>query len=126
MEIGTVRKRCKLLGLSFSECHTFLLSLGFRECVVNLSSFYKLKLKSTRFENCKLHEVDFVESDLTSASFVGSDLMGAVFDRTILDKCDFRNSFNYLIDLEKNRAKKAKFSANGLSGLLYKYDIIVD
>jgi hypothetical protein len=40
-----------------------------------------------------------------------------------LEKTDFRSSFNYSIDPEVNRIKKAKFDRAGLAGLLDKYDL---
>ena len=48
------------------------------------------------------------------------------FAGTILEKVDFRTAFNYSIDLERNRIKKARFSAKGVVGLLDKYDIDID
>jgi hypothetical protein len=52
--------------------------------------------------------------------------MGATFESTIIEKADFRTSFNYSIDPEKNRIKKARFSLAGIAGLLDKYDIEID
>jgi len=52
--------------------------------------------------------------------------MRAAFENTILEKADFRTSFNYSIDPEKNRIRKARFSLAGISGLLDKYDIEID
>lgn len=49
----------------------------------------------------------------------------AVFENTNLEKADFTTSYNYDIDPEKNRMKKAKFLQNGLHGLLLKYDLVV-
>ena len=39
---------------------------------------------------------------------------------------DFKTSYNYSIDPEVNSIKKAKFSLEGISGLLYKYDIVIE
>ena len=50
----------------------------------------------------------------------------ATFSHTILEKADFRTSFNYSINPEINRIKKAKFSLIGIAGLLDKYDIEID
>ncbi len=119
-------KNCKLLGLHFDNCHTFLFAVGFEDCILNLSSFYKLNLKKTLFTNCSLHEVDFTEADLSQSSFDNCDLMGATFDHTIIEKADFRTSFNYIIDPEANRIKKAKFSSSGIAGLLNKYNIEIE
>jgi uncharacterized protein YjbI with pentapeptide repeats len=82
-----------------------------------------LKCKKTTFKNCTLHEVDFTESDLTSSVFDNCDFAGALFENTILEKADFTSSFNYSINPDINKIKKAKFSASGVLGLLGKYDI---
>jgi uncharacterized protein YjbI with pentapeptide repeats len=118
-------KECKLLGLHFEHCNGFLFSADFEDCTLHLSSFYKLSLKKTRFKNCNLQEVDFAECDLSSSIFDNCDLARAKFERTILKKADFRTSYNYSIDPEKNRIAKAKFSITGIVGLLDKYDIEV-
>lgn len=115
-----------MLGLRFDLCNDFLLSFQFKECTLNLSSFYGLKLKKLRFVNCKLQEVDFTETDLTASIFDSCDLQRAIFDRSTLDKVDFRTAYNFGIDPERNKLGKARFSVNGVVGLLGKYDIVVD
>jgi uncharacterized protein YjbI with pentapeptide repeats len=114
---------CKLLGVRFDECNEFLFSVHFENCMLKFSSFHKLKLKQTRFQTCNLQEVDLAEADLTGSVFETCDLQRTLFDHTNLEKVDFRSSFNYSIDPEKNRIKKAKFSHEGAWGLLDKYDI---
>jgi uncharacterized protein YjbI with pentapeptide repeats len=100
--------------------------LGFEECHLNLSSFYKLKLRNTRFINCSLQEADFTETDLTAAKFENCDLQRTMFANTNLEKADFRTAFNYSIDPELNRIKKARFSMPGVLGLLSKYNIDIE
>ena len=117
---------CKMLGLRFDTCTGFGISFSFEGCQLNHSSFYKIKLKKTLFKDSQLQETDFVEADLTHAVFDNCDLIQTVFDRTILEKADFRTSYNYSINPETNRIKKAKFSVLGLSGLLDKYDIVIE
>ena len=117
---------CKLLGLHFENCDDFLFEVDFDNCVISLSSFYKLKLKKTRFKNSNLSEVDFTETDLTSSVLDNCDLAGAKFERTILEKADLRTSHNYSIDPEINKIKKAKFSIHAIAGLLDKYDIEIE
>jgi fluoroquinolone resistance protein len=117
---------CKMLGLHFDNCNAFLLSVNFEGCQLNLSSFYQLSLKNSLFKNCTLHEVDFSEADLTSATLYNCDLAGAIFDQTSLEKADLRYSYNFSIDPEKNRIRKAKFSQEYVAGLLYKHDISVE
>ena len=117
---------CKLLGLHFEGCNNFLFAVDFDTCFLNLSSFYKLGLKKMKFKDCSLHEVDFTESDLNTATFDNCDLAHATFDRTNLEKTDFRTSFNYSIDPEANKIKGAKFSLNGIPGLLHRYNIEIE
>lgn len=116
-------KDCKLLGLHFENCSEFLFAVGFQNCVLNFSCFYKRNLKKTEFINSSLHETDFTEADLTGAVFDNSDLRMAVFANTVLEKADLRTAHNYSIDPDSNRIKKAKFSMDGIAGLLHKYDI---
>lgn len=117
---------CKLLGLHFDQCNPFLFDVSFSHCNLNLASFYRLKMKKARFDSCNLRECDFSECDLSSAIFNESDLLDATFDNTILEKSDFRNARYYQIDPERNHIKKAKFSSDGLSGLLLKYDLEIE
>ena len=58
--------------------------------------------------------------------FDNCNLLQAIFDHTVLEKADFRTSYNYSIDPEINRMKKARFSISGISGLLDKYDIDIE
>ena len=117
---------CKLMGLRFEDCNQFLFTVTFTNCLLNLSTFYKLKLKNTRFANCSMQEVDFTEADLTAAEFNNCNLLHAVFDNSILEKADLRTAINFSIDPERNKIKKAKFSMSSLSGLLHKYDLIIE
>ena len=70
--------------------------------------------------------MDFSEADLTGVVFDNCDLTKAIFDQTNLEKVDFRTSYNYSIDPEKNRIHKARFSASDIAGLLDKYDIHIE
>ncbi len=114
---------CKMNGLRFDTCNDFALSFRFENCNLDHSTFYKSRIKNTTFINCQLMETDFTACDLTEAFFDKCDMQGAVFERTILVKADLRTSYNYSIDPENNRIKKAKFSLSGLGGLLEKYEI---
>jgi uncharacterized protein YjbI with pentapeptide repeats len=115
-----------MLGLRFDTCNEFGLSFSFDSCQLNHSSFYKTKIKKTIFKNSQLQEVDFAACGLTSAVFENCDLSGAVFENTDIEKADFRTSYNYSIDPEINRITKARFSILGVSGLLEKYNIIIE
>ncbi len=119
-------KECKLLGLRFDQCSGFGLAMRFENCQLRHSSFYKCIMKKTPFQNCQLQEVDFSNADLSFSLFDFCDLQGAIFDSTNLDRSDFRTAHNFTIDPENNRIRKAKFSLNGVIGLLDKYDLIIE
>lgn len=116
---------CKLLGLHFGDCDRVLFSVSFTDCILNYSSFFKMPLKKTTLKNCQVHEADLTETDLSATIFDNCDLQKTLFERTNLEKADLRTSYNYSIDPEKNKLKKARFSMQGLAGLLHKYDIVV-
>ncbi len=117
---------CKLVGVMFEGCNTFSLAMKFEHCQLNLSSFYKLNLRNSQFSHCALREVDFSEADLTAMHFNNCDLSGAIFSNTCLAKSDFRSAVNYGFDPALNNIKGARFSIQGLPGLLQKFGIIVE
>lgn len=114
---------CKMLGLQFENCNDLLLTISFFNCTLNHSLFSGIDLKKTTFEKSILHEVDFANTDLYKSVFKGCDLQNSLFVNTNLQESDFTGSFNYLIDPEINRIRKAKFDLPGVLGLLAKYDI---
>ena len=116
----------KIIGVDFSVATDLLLSVKFEKCSLEFSHFYKKKLKKTLFIDCNIKEANFTETDLTGSAFIQCDLLNTVFDRTILHSVDFRTSFNYTIDPSVNVIKKARFSYQGVIGLLYKHDIIIE
>lgn len=116
----------KILGLRFETCNEFGLSFSFQGCLLNHTSFYKTKIKKTIFKDTQLQETDFTECDLSGAIFDNCNMTHAVFNYTNLERADFRTSYNYSIDPEINKIKNAKFSLSGISGLLDKYDIVIE
>ena len=122
----TTFTECKLTGLHFEDCSEFLFSPAFHHCILQFSSFAGRKLKNFTFKYCNLQEVDFTGADLTGVLFDHCDLARAHFEHTVLERADFRTAYNYTIDLELNRLKKARFSSAGLAGLLDKYDLDIE
>lgn len=57
--------------------------------------------------------IDFTECDLKNSIFDNGDLAGAIFADTVMGKTDFRTSFNFSIDPENSKRKKARFSKYG-------------
>lgn len=121
-----VFKDSKMLGLRFDTINPFGLAVQFEACQLNHSSFFRLKLRKTKFKNCQMEGVDFGECDLTDAVFDNSNLLQAVFDSSILEKSDFRTAYNVSLDPERNKLKKARFAQSNIGGLLDKYQIQID
>ena len=116
---------CKLIGLRFDACNTFLFAATFINCRLDFSSFYQMDAQKTNFQSCSLQEVDFSEANLNSVSFKDCDFTKALFNQTNLEKSDFTTARNFSIDPELNKMNKAKFLTNNLQGLLLKYNLIV-
>ena len=80
-------------------------------------------MPKTKCNSCSMKEVTFTGSNLTQSSFENCNLDSAIFNDTLLAGVDFTSAYNYKIDPEFNSMKKAKFSMQGIPGLLEKYDI---
>ncbi|MDP4292010.1 MAG: pentapeptide repeat-containing protein [Bacteroidota bacterium] len=119
-------KNCKLIGVDFSNCKDFLFCVSFENCILDYVYFFKKKLRDTIFKRCSIREANFADTDLTNAVFADCDLSMTQFEKSNLNGADFTSAYNYTIDPELNRMKNAKFSVNGLAGLLCKYEIIVE
>ncbi len=122
---GVQFTRCDFTAVNFAMTDQVIFEFHFKDCLLDYAKFYALKLKKMQFINCSMIAVDFMGSDLTEVLFDNCNLRRAVFIDTIALKADFYTSYDYTIDPEKNKLKKAIFSSDGLKGLLEKYDIIV-
>ena len=119
-------RHCKLSGVNFTKSQDFLLEMHFDGCMLDNAVFFRKKNKKANFTDCSMVETDFTEADLTDAKFNNCNLNRAFFSQTILKNADFRTSYNFTIDPDSNFIKKARFSVQGLPGLLAKYDIRID
>lgn len=118
--------RCKMLGLQLHECNQLGFTPLFDECILNNSSFFRVKMKGVVFRKDSFREADFTDADLSRSTFTDCDFRDALFDDTNLEKADLTTAFGYSLDPEKNRIKKATFSLGGLSGLLTKWNIKIE
>lgn len=116
---------CDFTGVNFSMCDPLLFQVEFKDCLLDYAKFYTLKIKGAIFTNCSLIAADFMKTDLTGVVFDNCNLHKSVFVDAIANKADFTTSYNFSIDPERIKLKKAMFSQAGLKGLLHKYDIIV-
>jgi uncharacterized protein YjbI with pentapeptide repeats len=122
---GAFFTNCNFTSVNFAMTDQVLYEFNFKDCLLDYAKFYALKLKKMQFTNCSMIAVDFMGSDLTEVLFDNCNLRRAVFIDTIANKADFYTSYDYTIDPEKNKLKKAIFSVDGLKGLLEKYDLVI-
>lgn len=122
---GVFFTKCNFTNVNFAMTDQVIFDFGFKDCLLDYAKFYALKLKKMQFINCSLVAADFMGCDLTEAVFDFCNLRHAVFIDTIAEKADFTTSYDFVIDPEQNKLKKARFSVEGLKGLLAKYDIVV-
>jgi uncharacterized protein YjbI with pentapeptide repeats len=116
---------CDFTGVNFAMLDTLLFKFGFKDCTLDYTKFYTLKFRSTIFENCSIVAADFMNADITGVMFNNCNLHKSVFTDTVANKTDFSTSYNFTIDPEKNKLKKAVFSEAGLKGLLTRYEIVI-
>jgi fluoroquinolone resistance protein len=119
-------KKCKVLGVHFENCKDFRFSINLTSCLLDHSSFYRKKLKSTKLVDCSLIDVDFSEADLSKAQFNNCNLSGAKFENTNLSECDFRGAINFSINPGMNTLFKTKFSKEGIVGLVDYLSIVIE
>lgn len=116
---------CAAEEVNFSMCDKLIFEIHFNDCRLDFAKFYTLKINGTTFQDCSMIAVDFMKADLTGVLFDNCDLHKTLFMNSILNKADLRTSYNYTLDPEKNKVKKAIFSLGGVKGLLAKHDISV-
>lgn len=116
---------CKMLGLRFDSCKSFLFKITCKESRLDFSSFSGMKLEGCTFNDCQMNQVDFFQSNLIGIQLANCDLKESIFSNSNLEGVDFSSSRNYNIDPDQNKIKKAIFSIEGILGLLSKYDIEV-
>jgi uncharacterized protein YjbI with pentapeptide repeats len=116
---------CKLIGIAFHEADDFLFQVQFTDCTLDFASFSYKKMPKTQFTTCSLKEVTFQGTQLQQAVFTDCDLQLTLFNETNLSGADFTSARNFSIDPDYNTLKDAHFLANGLAGLLTKYDLSI-
>lgn len=118
-------KDSKIMGFDWTKARS-VRSLAFERCDVSYSDFSYLKLPELKLLDCVAHEVNFSETDLTDSIFTKTDFLKSIFSGTNLSQADFRTSFNYWIDTNFNKVKKAQFSLPEATSLLRSLDIILE
>lgn len=79
---------CKMTDVNFAMCDKFIFEVHFKDCILDFSKFYALKMKGTTFTNTSLVAVDFMSTNLTEVLFSNCDLYRSEFEKAIADKAD--------------------------------------
>lgn len=105
---------CMIIGISWSDLvkgkTLFLPFYTFEQCTLKYNVFYQLKLKSFNFNACDLSGSFFEKCTLSKSNFSYCNLKDTQFIENDLTGADFRHALNYLISIETNKLKAAKFS----------------
>lgn len=117
---------CEVRGVDFGLCRKFGFSATFRGCHLSFCSFHELKMPKAVFAGSVMKECFFSECDLSRVDFSECDLERTLFERCSLEKADFRTAFQYTIDPAINRMRGARFSHDGLEGLLVQYGLEIE
>jgi uncharacterized protein YjbI with pentapeptide repeats len=116
---------CDFTEVNFAMLDSLLFGFGFTHCTLDYAKFYTLKMPGTVFTSCSIVAADFMAADISSVRFDNCNLHKSIFLDTIANKADFSTSYNFVIDPDKNKLKKAIFSTDGLKGLLTKFDLVI-
>jgi fluoroquinolone resistance protein len=117
---------CKLVGLNFNRVKDFGFCITTNNCNLSYATFERKKLNKSKFNDCLMKGGNFTQTDLSSSIISNCDFTEALFEQTNIEGVDFTTNINFLIDPSINKVKKTKFSRHHLSGLLYRYPIIIE
>jgi fluoroquinolone resistance protein len=115
----------KIMGFDWTKAKSVRL-LEFNNCNISYSNFSYLKLPHLKLIKCVAQETNFCDTDLQESIFTNTDFSKAVFLNTNLTKADFLFAYNYGIDVNANKIKKAKFSLPEAASLLRSFDIEIE
>jgi fluoroquinolone resistance protein len=120
-----VFEKCKVVGVDWTEKYRYKVQLEFYESLLNYSNFSNIELKNFVLEDSTALEVDFIDTSMIKANCKGTDFTGSIFLRTNLNEADFRAAKHYLINIQNNKVKKAKFSLPEALNLLAPFEIVL-
>jgi len=123
---GNQFEECKIVGGDFSKCDPMFLSLSFKHCLINMSNFSDLKLKSTSFVGSVIRETHFNHTYLSGADFSDCDLSSTLFHQSDLTQSNFLTAFNFSINPLTNKLKGARFSKETALNLLSYLGIVLE
>ncbi|HEX8576556.1 MAG TPA: pentapeptide repeat-containing protein [Flavobacterium sp.] len=83
---------CSIKDVNFAMCDPFIFEIHFKNCTLDFSKFYTLKIKGATFTHCSLVAVDFMSADLTAVHFDNCDLYRTEFNKAVANSANFKTS----------------------------------
>jgi uncharacterized protein YjbI with pentapeptide repeats len=120
-------KNCKVMGIDWSYINPVMgFSNSFHKCDLSYSVFLNLDLRGMELYDCKLKESSFESCNMSKCVLKNCDFELVRFVRDDLRETDFRESYNYVFDIEENKVEKAKFNTPEVLNLLKMKKLEID
>lgn len=123
-------ENCMLMGINWTELlidrAIFLPFSVFSDCTLKYNGFYGLNLKQFHFNTNNIIGSFFEECNIEKGQFRYCNLKDTSFSNNNLKGADFRDAKDYVISIETNQIKKAKFSYPEVLNLLKTLDILIE
>ena len=121
----SVFKDCHMLGCNLSLLNVFSGGLQFNGCNLNYANFSQLNMKGLKFHGCSIVEATFSNAKVKNSIFHDCNLERTDFGGADITMCDFETSYNFTINPNDTKLRKARFSKDQLEGLVAHLGIII-
>lgn len=128
--VDSIFTNCRLMGINWNEWilgKSYLVPVRkFENCQLKYHQFVEMSFRKFDFSHTGITGSMFADCNLSGASFLGCTLDNTEFFRCDLTEADFRDAVGYIIDIETNRLKEARFSFPEVVNLLNGLGIVID
>lgn len=119
--------RCKVAGFNFGRLETALLfDVTIRDCKILSCTFPRLDLTKSKFSSNEMDDCLFDDSDLRGLDFSGTSFGETHFRHCNLEKANFTEATNFIINPLENKIKGAIFSVGSALELLNVFGIVLN
>lgn len=119
-------EECKLSGLRWDEVRALNFACSWLRCNLSFSVFSGRDLMKCEFNGSNLREADLERTVCNGLVFDGCDLTGAQWSEASCLKSDFRGAVGLSMDPARVRLRGARFTTEGLRGLVAHHGLTVD
>ncbi|MEQ8155382.1 MAG: pentapeptide repeat-containing protein [Clostridiaceae bacterium] len=108
------------------DSRTFEPIYSAKECFFKYNNFILMNLNKFKFSGSNFQESFFEECDLRETDFKDVRFQNTQFTQCNMTKADFRGATGYVIDIQSNKLKKARFSLPDVLTLLDSIEVLID